>query len=689
MTLQKKANLVVAVIIFFTLGITTAVLTYVATDKYRTAILSKSASAGDALKRDLGKVLSLGIPLASLSGVDEKLAALVSGDEAVGYALIMDRTGTVLFHNDQTKKGGRIDASSLQKSSSDSKTTTIRSEDSFYALSLPLLDANDDRIGTLRIGVKSAAINKQIIVLLLWALCIGFLSFVLSLGLMYFSIAKFITGPILNMEKASEKIASGDLTNTITLRGEDEIAELGNAINRITSNLKNMLIKIGNITGSVSAVTSNIVSASEGILKIADIQKKALDETTASNDSLDASISSVAQSAENLSESSDNTSSSILEMTKSIEMVAESAKLFDGAAQESSASIEEMLTNIKQIAESLNNLSSSSDSIATSIDEVNSTVKEIEKRANESVTLAEQVTVQASDKGIGAINAAMAGMNDIRDSVSSLTTAINVLGKRSEDIGKILNVINEVTDQTNLLSLNAAILSAQAGEHGKSFSVVADHIRSLAEKTAASTKEIAALISSVQEETHTSIQLASEGLKTVEKGLGLVRDVNNALLGIVDRSQSSTEMSKAIQRATAEQSIVIRQITESAKDMSLQIEKISLALQEQNKGSKFILDITEKMKNLSHQVKTSTEEQRIGSLQISKSSENITVQAEQIAESTKKQKDESIEIVKSMEKVKNTTSNLIQSAHDMSSTVESLQEEARNLLAELKKFKVS
>jgi methyl-accepting chemotaxis protein len=688
MSLQKKAISIVAAILFITLGLNTAVLIYVASDRYRQAILSKSEAIGESLTKDLGKVLSLGIPLKSLEGVNEKLADMVSGNRAIGYAMITDRNGTVLFQSNPNERKLKIKDEVFLNAAASKKMTETKTS-SFYVLFLPLFDATEDVAGFLVLGVTLQSINSQIYALLISALLIVLVSFFLSLALVYYSISKFIAKPIMDMEKAAETIASGDLTHSVNVAGNDEIASLGKAINKTSFNLKDMLLKISKITDSVSLVTSNVFSSSKDILKIADIQKKAIEETTTATDSLDNSIASVALGSDNLSESASNTSSSILEMTRSIEKVAEGAKIFDGSAQETAASIEEMVANIREIADSLNNLSTSSDAIASSIDEVNSTVKEIEQRANESVSLAEQVTINASETGLSAINAAMEGMHDIRTSVGSLSDVINLLGKRSKDIGKILNVISEVTDQTNLLSLNAAILSAQAGEHGKSFAVVADHIRNLAERTSASTKEIAAMISAVQEETKSSIKKASEGIETVDKGLGLVQEVNAALTRIVESSQVSTEMSRAIQRATSEQSLVIKQITDSIKDMSLQVEKISLAIHEQSKGSKFILDITEKMKTLSHQVKISTEEQRIGSVQIAQAAENITSQAEQIAKSTKNQKEESLEIVKSMEKIRSTTHNLIRSSHDMSTTITALKDDAQNLLSELRKFRVS
>jgi methyl-accepting chemotaxis protein len=101
---------------------------------------------------------------------------------------------------------------------------------------------------------------------------------------------------------------------------------------------------------------------------------------------------------------------------------------------------------------------------------------------------------------MASIGKAIDGMKEIKASVENTAGYIRKLGGRSEEIGQILNVIDEITDQTTLLALNAAILAAQAGEHGKGFSVVADEIKNLAERTSVSTQEIGELIQSVQQE---------------------------------------------------------------------------------------------------------------------------------------------------------------------------------------------
>lgn len=687
MNLQKKAVFIVAGILFFIICINTAVLTFIASEKYKNAILARTSALGEGLQKDLTKVLSLGVAIESLEGINEKLRDVTSRDRAIGYAMITDGAGKVLFHSDPSLVGQEL-KDNVSRNAATMDKTLVQSAGSFYDISFPLLNAEGKVTGALRIGVRKTTINSQLYQLLLWALGVSLLCFLLSLLLVYFSISKFITNPITIMEKAADKIASGDLSCEVSVEGRDELASLGNAVNRMVANLKDMLSKIAGITNSVSDVTANISASSQAVMSVADVQKKAIEETSLAIKGMDDSISMVASSTGILSRSAGDTSSSIFEMSASIERVAENANIFSETAHETASSIEEMVSNIRQIAESIENLSMSAEAIASSIDEVNATTRDIDRSANESVELAEAVVSNATIKGMSAANAAMEGMTNIIKSVTDLSDVINGLGKRTDDIGKILNVIDDVADQTNLLALNAAILASKAGEHGKGFSIVADEIKSLAERTSVSTNEIASLIKSVQDVTRSSMRMASSGIQTVEKGMGLVTDVNSALGEIVESSKASMEMAKAIQRATSEESLVIKQITNVVETMTTQTDTISRAIQEQSRGSKLIIEASERVKELSSQVKNSTGEQKDGSRQIADVIENITQQATQIADATGRQKDNSVEIVRSMEKIRNTTGKLVESSTEMSVVINSLKDEALNLVLELQKFKV-
>jgi len=677
----------IALVLFFALGINTAVLTFVASDKFKTAIYSKTTAIAEGMQREFGKALNLGIPVEYIEGANEKLQELVSRDKDIAYSMVIDTKGKVLFHSDTALAGKELNDKVTLRAASSNKLM-IQQYDSFYDLSLPLASAEGKQVAALRVGIKASSVNAQIYKLIFWALGVSALSFLLALGLVYFSVSKFITRPIMKMERAAEQIASGDLTIKVEIRGEDEIAFLGMAINRMASNLKDMLTRVRSVTDSVSTVTDNIALSSGKVLNGANVQHNTIEKTATFIEEIDNSISSVAMGTENLSASAEEVSSAIIQMATSIEKVAESANVFSVSASDAASSIEEMSASIKEIAESLELLSASSEETASSLNEINTAVKEVEKGASESVSLAEHVTTEASDKGMNAANAAIKGMDDIKESVGALAEVINRLGKRSEEIGQILNVIDEVADQTSLLALNAAILAAQAGEHGRSFAVVADEIKSLAGKTSISTKEIAALIESVQAETRASVEMSEKGIQSVEKGAKLVREVNVALKSILDGSNTSTEKAKLIQRATAEEAFVIKGITEAIRSMSEQIEHISKATKEQSKGSKLIIEAVERIKELSQHVKTATAEQSGGSKQISETIGNVSHQAEQIAGAAARQRERSKEIVKSIESIKRIAGESVNIANEMNAAIKSMEEEARTLLAELQRFKV-
>ena len=686
MNLQKRSVFIIAFILFLALSINTAVLTYIAHNRYKQAVLAKETSVGEAMIKEIGKVLSLGISLENIEGLNEKLKGLLE-DKTIAYSMVLNKEGKILFHTDGASVG-KVFRDSVTLKALDSNKTLIQNWGSSYDISLPLLDAEGKNAGILRIGVRSAFVRKELYNLLVWAVSISAVGFLLFAAIIYFSVSRFITGPIMDMEKVATRVSSGDLTETVKRVGKDEMASLSDAINSVALNLRDVLFKIRDLSKNVSAVTATITESPASVLRVVDLQKVAIEENARHIDDMNKSISSIALSSESLHEMSEEASSAATELTASIAQVAENANVFNETSQEAAASIEEMIASIKETANSLEILSTSSEESASAIFEINATVKKIQNSAEESVRLAENVSIEASEKGLASITTAIKGIEDVKEDMNAISETINRLEKRSEEIGSIVNVIDEVAGQTSLLSLNAAILAAQAGEHGKSFTVVADEIKRLAERTSASTKEISGLITAVQTETRSSVEIADKGIKTVDKGVKFVRDVNDALNSIVKSSKVSTEMSRSIQRATAEEVNVIMQITDSIKKIISQIEHISRATKEQSKGSNLIVEAAEKVKTGSEQIKRTTEEQFKSSKQISIISDNVSKQAEQITFAINSQKQKSAEIVSTMEKIQKTTADLMASATEMDRSISSLSKDAKTLLTEIQKFKV-
>jgi methyl-accepting chemotaxis protein len=510
------------------------------------------------------------------------------------------------------------------------------------------------------------------------------LALVLGLG----STRRMVIAPIMALREAAQRIASGDLTITLPISRRDEIAMLAETINTMTANLKQMFLKIQEVTGSLGKAAADIVASSGAVMSAADVQRAAIEATAAASRDLSESTVSVAEGARHLSRSAAETSEVIAGTRRAIERVAESSDVMDSSTQEAASSIHEMLTTIKEISRALELLSSSAESIASSSTQASATTREIERHAEESVGLAGQVLAEASGKGATAARSATAGIEQIRASVGALAGVIQSLGSRSRDVGAILTIIDEIADRTNLLALNAAILSAQAGVHGRGFAVVAAEIKHLADKTSSSVKEIAGLIVSVQEESSSSVQLAAAGIRTVEEGLQLVGEVDRALQGIAARAVDSSEMAKAIQRSTTEEAVAIRQIADAIKGMSMQVENISAALQEQSKGSTFIMSHTERVQEISRQVRDATQEQRGGSAHMVEAVENVAGSAEEIARATELQRRTSAEIVHSVTQIQETTGKLVRSSNELKGTTEALSSAAAKLDEELRKFTV-
>ncbi|MDA8175400.1 MAG: methyl-accepting chemotaxis protein [Nitrospiraceae bacterium] len=514
------------------------------------------------------------------------------------------------------------------------------------------------------------------------------LGLTLSAALLLFLLNRIVIKRIDLLNSKAHQIASGDLTVRAGIRGNDEIASLNASLNTISDSFKQMLGKIKNINGIISEVSHQVDESSRVVVAGVEDQKSSLAEAGNTLMELNESASTVYAATEGLSTASQETSASIAQLTGAISTIAESAEVFDAAASETVSSIEQMITGINQISEGLETHSSSSESIASSVEEVNVTIKDIEKSAVESAALAESLLQTASQRGMQTAETAIRGIDNIKNSVADISEAVNALGVKSEEIGSVVTVIDGVADQTGLLALNAAILAAQAGSYGDSFAVVANEIKGLAERTAHSTKEISLLIKSVQEMVSSSVEKAAEGIQSVNTGLAHVREVHNALQNIVKSSNASTEMARVIRKATAEESVVVKQISETIRNMTEQTEKISRALQEQTRGSQLIIEATGRIKDLSAQVKSAANDQKGGSVQISVAAESVAGQSVQIAHFTERQQKMSVELAGHMQKVNGMADSLVLSVKDMAGSVNSLKEQASNLSAELQKFKI-
>lgn len=215
--------------------------------------------------------------------------------------------------------------------------------------------------------------------------------------------------------------------------------------------------------------------------------------------------------------------------------------------------LREVITQSEKILEFLQEQNTKTHKTSTALAEMSTSIKSVSTQAEACVDTS-KASEEDAKKGGEVVSQIIRHMNKITQTVSKSAMVIQELGKSAETIVDIISVIEDIADQTNLLALNAAIEAARAGQQGRGFGVVADQIRSLAEKTTHATKEIAATLSSIQEKTARAVESMDEGIKEIDKGAGFAVQAGVSLRKIVAGAKKVTEMISNIASSTEKQS---------------------------------------------------------------------------------------------------------------------------------------
>ncbi len=240
-------------------------------------------------------------------------------------------------------------------------------------------------------------------------------------------------------------------------------------------------------------------------------------------------------------------------------------KLHDSIARVAStttslaAASEELSVNTAQLAKSGQDQAQQATQAAAAVEQMSATVTEMAKNAQGVASTARDAN-QAATQGNEVVVGSIAGMTRLAETVQASATRIQSLGQRSDQIGEIIKVIEDIADQTNLLALNAAIEAARAGEQGRGFAVVADEVRKLAERTTKATKEIADTIRTIQSDTTMAVESMATGTHEAEEGMAMINKAGERLGEIVGAVKSVTGMVQQIAAAIEEQSTATDQI---------------------------------------------------------------------------------------------------------------------------------
>ncbi|HRI47942.1 MAG TPA: methyl-accepting chemotaxis protein, partial [Ignavibacteriaceae bacterium] len=459
----------------------------------------------------------------------------------------------------------------------------------------------------------------------------------LSIILIILIIFKNITASIKKVLETAKEISKGHVKARSNVSSDDEIGEMGRTFDEMAANLdefanKLNLISNGNLNISVNVSDSKdelnpalkaIVSAINNLIAETNKLTKAAMEgklQVRGNEALfDGSYREIVQGLNStlesmvrpLSESQDvllqlgngdltvrmngEYKGDFLIIKNSVNTLAESfnraltnvrmaVEATASASSQISASTEEMATGA-------NEQTYQTTEIASAIEEMTTTIIENTKNVTEAALQAKKAGEAASEGG-NVIKGTIDRMNRIADVVKNAAATVQDLGTNSEQIGSIVQVINDIADQTNLLALNAAIEAARAGEQGRGFAVVADEVRKLAERTTKATKEIGEMIRKIQKDTSDAVESMVVGKDEVEKGIEYARKSGESLTQIIQSSNMVVDVINQVASASEEQSSTSEQISTSIVGINNITQQSAIGVQEVARAAEDLNNLT-------------------------------------------------------------------------------------------------
>jgi methyl-accepting chemotaxis protein/ABC-type oligopeptide transport system substrate-binding subunit len=485
---------------------------------------------------------------------------------------------------------------------------------------------------------------------------------------------------------ALNRITAGDLSLTANdIRAVTQSESMATALRALVTTLERTIRRFGQLATDVATVSNQISGRARVLARGAAEQLVSTENTSASVKQIDQSINSVRGSMEELSANAEETSTSVLQMSASIEEVGRIADTLSEFVDQTASAFEEMSASINEVATNTESFSSFAIQTASSMVEMNATTEEIGKSAKQSSELARYVK-DAANEGREAVSGTVEGMRKIQIAVEEAKNALGELAARSQEIGEIVRVIDEIAGQTNLLALNAAIIAAQAGERGKGFAVVADEIRDLSERTSVSTDEIRTLISNVQRAVDRAAEQMTQSSDRVADGVGLTARAELVLDKILDLTARSTNSIAEIARATEEQARGSQAATAAIEEVTKMVQQTATATQQQSQTSRKVGEQASTVRDYTKHLKRAMGEQETGSRAISRAMENVMGLVQNVLESTSILATESSAIVKAMSVIQQATRESNVSISDLNQMANTLSHESTLLGNELSRF---
>jgi methyl-accepting chemotaxis protein len=436
-------------------------------------------------------------------------------------------------------------------------------------------------------------------------------------------INRWIVNPIHDMLTLASQLADGDLSGEMTYKSQDEIGRLGAAIQRIVECESYMAMAADHLAGG--DLTVNVKLRSDK-----DVLGNALAKMVGNLRDIVSRIAENAASLENSSSqivhATNDASIATNQIAATIQQVAKGIGDQGSSINKTASNVEQMGNTIDSVARGAQKQSTAVGNAASITSQISAAIQQVASSAQTSTQGARQAANTARD-GAMKVAETIKGMQSIQVKVGISAQRVEEMGKRSDQIGAILETIDDIASQTNLLALNAAIEAARAGEHGKGFAVVADEVRKLAERSSTATKEIAGLIRDIQKTVTEAVSSMKEGAREVEIGVERASQSEEALNQILKAAELVNGQVREIAKAAEDISASANELVRAMDSVTDVVEENTTATTQMSANSS---EVTQAVVNIA----SVSEENSAAIEEVSASVEEVSAQVEEVTAST-------------------------------------------------------